>query len=55
MRKEIAGGARTPAEVFRAHGCAPQCGSCVPYVKNMIGEARNACAAARDVPAVAAE
>lgn len=36
MRDAIAGGAKTAGAVFRAAGCAPQCGSCVPMVKTMI-------------------
>lgn len=55
MRQEIAGGARTPAEIFRAHGCAPQCGTCVPYVKQMIGEARRASLGDGSAPSIAAE
>lgn len=54
MRREIAGGARTAAEIFRAHGCAPQCGSCVPYMKDMIGEVRRA-APGDEAPSIAAE
>ena len=36
MREAISGGAKTAAAVFRAAGCSPQCGSCVPVVKGMI-------------------
>jgi bacterioferritin-associated ferredoxin len=36
LQDTITKGARTPAAVFHAHGCAPQCGSCVPFVRKMI-------------------
>ena len=30
------------AMVYRALGCEPQCGKCVPYVRQMVREARSA-------------
>ena len=32
------------AEVYRALGCKPQCGKCVPYVRDLIREQANAMA-----------
>jgi bacterioferritin-associated ferredoxin len=55
MRAQIANGARTAGDIFRANGCAPQCGSCVPYVKDLLGQARSTGAAENSVPAMAAE
>jgi len=34
------------AEVYRALGCKPQCGKCVPYVRDLIREQANAMASA---------
>lgn len=55
MRAQIAAGATTPAAVFRANACSPQCGTCVPYVKDLITEARCMRTVQNDVPAIAAE
>jgi bacterioferritin-associated ferredoxin len=38
IRESISGGARTAGAVFRAAGCAPRCGSCLPIVKTMVAE-----------------
>jgi bacterioferritin-associated ferredoxin len=39
VRKVARGGGCSVAEVYRALGCKPQCGKCVPYVRNLIREA----------------
>ncbi|HEV7369605.1 (2Fe-2S)-binding protein [Arenibaculum sp.] len=31
-------GARTTAGVYRGLGCTPQCGKCVPHVRQMVRE-----------------
>lgn len=36
VRAAIEDGARRPAEVFRRHGCAPQCAKCVCDMRAMI-------------------
>lgn len=46
----------TTAKVYVRLGCAPQCGKCVPYVREMVNEHRAAANAAEsEVPLVAAE
>ena len=37
IKDAAAGGVATAAGVYRAHECAPQCGKCVPYIKEIIG------------------
>ena len=37
-----AGGDRTVSMVYRACGCAPQCGKCVPFVRQMLREGAGA-------------
>lgn len=39
-RAAIAAGARRPAEVFKARGCAPQCAKCVCDLRDLIAEVR---------------
>lgn len=38
VKQVLIGGARSPAEVYRRLGCAPQCGKCVPCVRQMVKE-----------------
>jgi bacterioferritin-associated ferredoxin len=40
VRAAVAAGARRPAEVFKAHGCAPRCAKCVCDMREMIAEAK---------------
>ena len=52
------GGANRPAEVFRFHGCAPQCGKCACHMRAEIGAhqaAGGCCDADRVVANVAAD
>lgn len=37
VRAAIEAGARTPAEVFKSHECAPRCARCVCDMREMIG------------------
>ena len=46
LEQAIAAGASTVGEVFKAEGCVPQCGSCVPVVRDLIAAAREALAPA---------
>ncbi|MEH6403177.1 MAG: (2Fe-2S)-binding protein [Sneathiella sp.] len=32
----VSNGARTVSSVYGAHGCAPQCGKCACYIKQML-------------------
>jgi len=41
------------AEVYRALGCKPQCGKCVPYVRDLIREQTNAAASTPTLVTVA--
>jgi len=36
VRQVLDQGARSPAGVFRARGCAPQCGKCVPTLRQIV-------------------
>jgi bacterioferritin-associated ferredoxin len=36
-------GACTVAQVFKAKGCKPDCGSCIAYIRDSLDEARAAC------------
>lgn len=36
LRSHVANGARSVAMVYRACGCEPQCGKCVPLVRQML-------------------
>ncbi len=38
LRPHIAGGSRSVSMVYRACGCQPQCGKCVPFVRQMLRE-----------------
>jgi bacterioferritin-associated ferredoxin len=38
MRANIVSGISSVAMVYRACGCEPQCGKCVPFVRNMLRE-----------------
>jgi len=42
VRAAIDGGASRPAEVFKAHGCAPRCAKCVCEMREMIQASREA-------------
>jgi bacterioferritin-associated ferredoxin len=33
-------GTTSIAALFRSRGCQPQCGSCVPLIRDMIGDSR---------------
>ena len=48
VRAAIDGGASKPAEVFRAHGCKPQCARCVCEMREMIQETRDSFAMAAE-------
>ena len=41
VRAAIAGGARRPAEVFKAKGCSPKCAKCVCGMREMIVQSRD--------------
>lgn len=36
IRQEIAAGARSAGEVYGRCGVVPQCGKCVPHVRDMV-------------------
>jgi len=36
VHQAVGNGARRCADVFRAKGCAPQCGSCVSTIREMV-------------------
>lgn len=36
VHQAVGNGARRCADVFRAKGCAPQCGSCVPAIRALV-------------------
>lgn len=63
VKRSLDQGACSAAGIFKAMGCAPQCGTCVPYVREMvrthIGATAHAITAAdavtAAVPAVQAE
>jgi bacterioferritin-associated ferredoxin len=38
VRAQTAGGGRSVAMVYQACGCQPQCGKCVPLVRQMLRE-----------------
>lgn len=38
VRQHIGGAACSVSMVYRACGCAPQCGKCVPFVLQMLRE-----------------
>jgi bacterioferritin-associated ferredoxin len=38
VKQALSSGARTAAGVFNGLGCRPQCGKCVPYVRQMVSE-----------------
>ena len=40
VRRVAAAGSPTVAQLYRALGCAPQCGKCVPVVRQMLDEAK---------------
>jgi bacterioferritin-associated ferredoxin len=48
LRPHIGGQACSVAMVYRALGCAPQCGKCVPFVRQMIRQSE-ASAAVQEV------
>lgn len=39
MHSAIAGGASSVSEVYKHHGCTPQCGKCVPFVRESLPSA----------------
>ena len=36
LRPHTAGGAASVSMVYRACGCQPQCGKCVPFIRQML-------------------
>jgi bacterioferritin-associated ferredoxin len=46
IREAIAKRPRDAASVYRYYDCAPQCGRCVPEIREMLKQAREAKAAA---------
>ncbi len=42
VKEHVKDGAKTPACVFRARGCAPQCGKCIPTLREIVDEHLNA-------------
>jgi bacterioferritin-associated ferredoxin len=36
LRRQIGGGECSVAAVYRALGCTPRCGKCVPFVRQML-------------------
>ena len=38
LRLQIASGTSSVSMVYRACGCQPQCGKCVPFVRKMLRE-----------------
>jgi bacterioferritin-associated ferredoxin len=42
VRAAIEAGATRPVEVFRAHGCRPQCARCVCEMREMIEQSQEA-------------
>ena len=38
IHRHTAGGGSSVAMVYRACGCRPQCGKCVPFVRQMLRE-----------------
>jgi len=42
VRSAIEAGANKPAEIFRAHGCKPQCARCVCEMREMIDQSQEA-------------
>jgi len=60
VKQALSQGVCTAAGFFNCMGCKPQCGKCVPYVRQMVADHRKAmtCASNCDVPeeaAIAAE
>jgi len=55
VKQALEKGVCTAAGVFNCMGCKPQCGKCVPYVRQMAAEYRaaNACEANCGVAAAA--
>ncbi|MGE5270257.1 MAG: bacterioferritin-associated ferredoxin [Thiohalocapsa sp.] len=45
LRPHTATGAASVSMVYRACGCQPQCGKCVPFVRQMLREAGDAAGA----------
>lgn len=39
MAAAIESGAQCVSDVYKHHGCAPQCGKCVPYVREALPDA----------------
>lgn len=53
VRRTVEEGAASVAGVFKACGKSPQCGRCFTTIREMVGEAANACTDM--APAIAAE
>jgi len=43
VKAALTNGAKTPASVFRHHGCQVQCGKCVPMMREMAADHRDHC------------
>jgi bacterioferritin-associated ferredoxin len=41
VENAVACGARTAGAVYKAHGCNPQCGKCVPEMRQLVKELRS--------------
>ena len=42
LRPHTSGGASSVSMVYRACGCQPQCGKCVPFVRQMLRDRADA-------------
>ena len=42
VRNSAESGGCSVAMVYRSHGCEPQCGKCVPYIRQMLREQASA-------------
>ena len=42
LRPHVAGGTNSVSMVYQACGCRPQCGKCVPFVRQMLRECGDA-------------
>ena len=42
VRNSAEGGGCSVAMVYRSHGCEPQCGKCVPLIRQMLREQASA-------------
>jgi bacterioferritin-associated ferredoxin len=47
LRPHTLGGMRSVSMVYQACGCRPQCGKCVPFVRQMLREGNDAATSAQ--------